>query len=171
MDKRLRPRYYKIKFNDQKNNNINNKKSKKLKNKLVNKKSKIVQRGGFSFFGKKERRSSCAACIKYGDCTKKMTSRQIGHKKFKSKECREYHKVWKNMKNETKVTQRRDDASLIKAIEMYIKKKPTKTLRGLIDERILSRKYPSKTILDYIKFKKKYKNRKVSLKIARFLGY
>lgn len=166
MDKRLRPRYYKIKLNNKKN-----KRSKKIRNKKKDKKSKMVQRGGFSLFGKKERRASCASCIKYGDCTKKMTSRRIGHKKFKSKECREYHKVWKNMKNETKVTQRRDDASLIKAIEMYIKKKPTKTLRGLIDERILSRKYPSRTILDYIKFKKKYKNRKVSLKIAELLGY
>jgi hypothetical protein len=169
MDKRLRPRYYKNK------NKVNSKKSKKVKNnkknKVVNKKSKKIQKGGMSFFGKKKIKTSCTSCIKYGNCSSKMTGRRIGNKEFSSKECKHYSKVWKKMRNEIGLRQGRDDASLIKAIRLYIKKEPSKTLKGFLNEGILSRKLSSQTILNYIKVKNKYEKRKVSLKIAKLLGY
>ena len=165
MDKRLRPRYYKNRINSQKN-----KKSKRLRNKNMNKKSKKIQKGGFTIF-KKKPTTTCASCIKYGNCKGKIIQRNIGNKEFSSKECKHYSEVWKKMRNEIGLRQGRDDASLIKAIKIYIKKEPSKTLKGFLNEGILSRKNPSQTILNYIKSKNKYEKRKASLKIAKLLGY
>ena len=174
MDKRLRPRYYKNKnkLKSKKTGNVNNKKNKKVRIKVVNKKSKKIQKGGFNLFGKKKGKTSCISCIKYGNCTSNMTGRRIGNNdKLSSKECKHYSKVWKKMKTETGLRQGRDDANLIKAIKLYIKKRPTKTLKGFLNEGILSRKLSSQAILNYIKVKNKYEKRKVSLKIAKLLGY
>ena len=170
MDKRLRPRYYKNK------NKINSKKTRNVKNnknnKVINKKSKKMQKGGFSLF-KKKPIVPCISCIKNGNCTNKMkiTGRIIGNKEFKSQECKYYGEVWKKMRHEIGLIQGSDDASLIKAIKLYIKKEPSKTLKGFLKDGILSRKKPSQTLLNYINSRNKYEKKKVSLKIAKLLGY
>lgn len=170
MDKRLRPRYYKNKKNLNRQKKVNTKKNKKAINKLVNKRSKKIQKGGLFGSSKKH---SCISCIKYGSCSKKMKYRAFGNIKLSSKKCKKYSKIWKEMST-LNLRQYGSDENLIRAIKLYKKNRPDKTLKGFINNGIIStsiRKSPSQSILEYIKIKDKYEKRKVSLKIASLLGY
>lgn len=168
MEKRLKPRYYKnLKY--QKNKSI--KKTKKVRNNKIDKKSKKMQEGGWGF---NRNRKTCISCIKGGECTKKMKHRRFGKIKLSSKNCKKYHELWKEMSGLGLKLHASSTEDFVKAIKLYKKKRPTKTLKGFIQNGIINyydRPTPTKAIYNYILIKDKYKKRKVSLRIAKLLGY